>query len=54
MPRSMFHITKKQIAEAAHEVTIPLLEDDSKVTYTVSRNVNNYLDPRYQTRNIYY
>ena len=37
LPAVCFILSKRQIAEAAHEVTIPLLEDDSKVAYTVAR-----------------
>jgi superfamily II RNA helicase len=43
LPAVCFILSKRQIAEAAHEVTIPLLEDDSKVAYTVSRECEQLL-----------
>ena len=43
LPAVCFILSKRQIAEAAREVTVPLLEDDSKVSYTVARECEQLL-----------
>jgi|UniRef100_A0A6C0IM63 superfamily II RNA helicase len=51
LPAVCFILSKRQIAEAAKEVSVPLLEDDSKVPYTVARECEQLLRskiPNYQ------
>jgi len=60
LPAVCFILSRKQIETACREITVPLLEDDSKVGYTVKReceqllrrklpNVQEYLElPEYQ------
>ena len=43
LPAVCFILSKRQIAEAAREVNVPLLEDDSKVAYTVQRECEQLL-----------
>jgi len=43
LPAVCFILSKRQIAEAAREVNVPLLEDDSKVAYTVHRECEQLL-----------
>jgi superfamily II RNA helicase len=51
LPAVCFILSRKQIEIAAHEITVPLLEDDSKVGYTVRRECEQILRsklPNYQ------
>ena len=51
LPAVCFILSKKQIEISAYEITIPLLEDDSKVTYIVRRECEQILRskiPNYQ------
>jgi superfamily II RNA helicase len=51
LPAVCFILSRKQIELAAHEITVPLLEDDSKVGYTVRRECEQILRsklPNYQ------
>uniref|UniRef100_A0A6C0F9I8 Helicase ATP-binding domain-containing protein n=1 Tax=viral metagenome TaxID=1070528 RepID=A0A6C0F9I8_9ZZZZ len=51
LPAVCFILSKKQIQVASKEVTVPLLEDDSKVPYTVARECEQLLRskiPNYQ------
>ena len=43
LPAVCFILSKRQIAEAAKEVSVPLLEDDSKVPYTVASQCEQLL-----------
>jgi superfamily II RNA helicase len=43
LPAVCFILSRKQIAIAAKEVTVPLLEDDSKVGYTIRRECEQIL-----------
>lgn len=51
LPAVCFILSRKQIEIAAHEITVPLLEDDSKVGYIVRRECEQILRsklPNYQ------
>jgi len=59
LPAIVFIFSRKNVERCAHEITIPLLEDDSKIPYTVKReaeqivrrlpNFNEYLNlPEYK------
>jgi len=51
LPAVCFILSRKQIEVAAHEITVPLLEDDSKVGYIVRRECEQILRsklPNYQ------
>ena len=51
LPAVCFILSRKQIEIAAHEIAVPLLEDDSKVGYTVRRECEQILRaklPNYQ------
>jgi antiviral helicase SKI2 len=59
LPGIVFIFSRKNVERCAHEITVPLLEDDSKIPYTVKReaeqivrrlpNFNEYLNlPEYK------
>lgn len=48
LPAVCFILSRKQIEVAAHEITVPLLEDDSKVGYTVRRECEQILRSKLQ------
>jgi len=43
LPAIAFVFSRKHVEQCAHEITVPLLEDDSKVPYTISRECESYI-----------